>query len=73
MLLCLPIQLSEDVLSEFVVGLEVTSFMLSDHLVKVGIDGYVVLHELSSEVVDVQVTLGVVLDSLCHSLLESML
>lgn len=39
------IQLSEDMLSEFIVGLEVSRFMLSDERVDLGVNGNIELHQ----------------------------
>lgn len=45
-MLDLPIQLSEDMLAEFIIGLEISTLMLSDELVHVRVNGHVVLLEL---------------------------
>jgi hypothetical protein len=69
----IPIQLSEDMLSEFVIGLEIARFVLSDQLVKVGINGNIVLTQLISEAVNVNGTSSIILDGFSHLFLKCVL
>ena len=65
-----PVELSENLFSKLVVGLEVPGLMLPDKLVHVGVYGHLVLVQLFSELAGIDVSLGVVLDGLGHLFLE---
>jgi len=58
-------------LSKFVIGLEVSSFMLSNESIDFSVNGNIEFHQGGSEIVDVNGTLCIVLNGFGHSLLES--
>ena len=63
------IQLSEDVLSEFIVALEVSRLVLANQLVHLGIHLDIMLHQLASKVVEIRGSLDVALNHFSHLLL----
>ena len=58
-------------LSEFIISLEVSSFMLSDKGIDLSVNRNIEFHQGGSEIVDVNGTLCIVLNGFRHSLLES--
>jgi hypothetical protein len=60
-------------LSEFVIGLEIARFVLSDQLIKVSINGHIVLAQLISEAINIHGTSSIFLDGFRHFFLEGIL